>query len=176
MQRNKIFSRLLSLMLMAAAITTFTACSSDDDNDSKAKQYDDLEYFQKALCNIDANGNLVGYKHGLAIALNDDGKMKWSDAKSTCEGKNTSTRVANAAWLLPSKEQWNAMLNANGGYTGLNAALAAAGGDSSKLLEDVYWSSTEYDSDMARFYNFYSGKWDFFYKSYDYYARACLVF
>ena len=71
MQRNKIFSRLLSLMLMAAAITTFTACSSDDDNDSKAKQYDDLEYLQKALCNIDANGNLVGYNVGTVLYENE---------------------------------------------------------------------------------------------------------
>jgi hypothetical protein len=68
MQRNKIFSRLLSLLLMAAAATTFTACSSDDDdNDSTAKQYDDLEYFQKALCDLDANGNLVGYKVGTVL-------------------------------------------------------------------------------------------------------------
>ena len=72
MQRNKIFSRLLSLLLMAAAATTFTACSSDDDdNDSTAKQYDDLEYFQKALCDLDANGNLVGYNVGNVLYENE---------------------------------------------------------------------------------------------------------
>jgi len=77
MQRNKIFSRLLSLLLMAAAATTFTACGSDDDdNDSTAKQYDDLEYFQKALCDLDANGNLVGYKVGTVLQQKDETKGK----------------------------------------------------------------------------------------------------
>ena len=65
-------SRLLGLMLMAAAVTTFTACSSDDDkNDSPAKQYDDLEYFQKAICNIDASGNLVSYNVGTVLYENE---------------------------------------------------------------------------------------------------------
>ena len=73
MKTNSIFSRLLGLMLMAAAVTTFTACSSDDDdkNDSQAKQYDDLEYFQKAICNIDASGNLVGYNVGTVLYENE---------------------------------------------------------------------------------------------------------
>jgi len=138
---------------------------------------DNLPTFVTAVAMIayvDSETEHDPYKHGLAIALSDEGYIDWSDAMSACGGHKAAFN--GAAWMLPSQNMWNAMLNANGGYTGLNAALAAAGGDSSKLLEDVYWSSTEYDSDMARFYNFYSGKWDFFYKSYDYYARACLVF
>ena len=71
MKTNSIFSRLLGLMLMAAAVTTFTACSNDDDkNDSQAKQYDDLEYFQKAICNIDANGAVHIRTAGEAVPAN----------------------------------------------------------------------------------------------------------
>ena len=106
----------------------------------------------------------AAYKHGLAIALNDEGKMNWSTAKSTCEGKSA---VANAAWLLPSKNQWNAMFKAFGGneesYTGLNTALATAGGDSSKLQETDwdsnwgYWSSTPSSKDYACRVDLYDG-------------------
>ena len=86
----------------------------------------------------------ANYQHGLAIALSDEGKMNWSTAKSTCEGK---TAVSNAAWLLPSQNQWKAMFKANGGNdascAGLDGALAAAGDNSSKLQNNNnYWSST----------------------------------
>ena len=114
--------------------------------------------------------------NGLAIALSDeDNIMDWSTAKSTCEAKNTSTCVANASWMLPSKEQWNAMLNANGGYTGLQTALATAGGDSSKLPEDCYWSSTEYYSD-AWDYDFYFVEWHWDGRDEYFRVRACLAF
>ena len=91
------------------------------------------------------------YKHGLAIALSDEGSMNWSTATSTCEGKDA---VSGAAWLLPSRNQWKAMFKAFGGsdasFTGLNTALAAAGGDSSKLpMSGSYWSSSPDAGDYA---------------------------
>lgn len=125
------------------------------------------------------------YKHGLAIALSDEGTMNWSDAKSACEAKNTSTPVANASWLLPSQNQWKTMFSANGGneesFAGLNTALAAAGGDSSKLNSDIlytdfYWSSTENGSSNAWYYVFRFGYWNYSSKGNHYYVRACLVF
>ena len=84
------------------------------------------------------------FKNGLAIALADEGSMNWSTVKSTCEGK---TAITGAKWCLPSQDQWKQMFKANGGnegsYTGLNNALAAAGGESSKLQEwEGYWSSS----------------------------------
>ena len=125
------------------------------------------------------------YKHGLAIALSDEGTMNWSDAKSACEAKNTSTPVANASWLLPSQNQWKTMFRANGGnedsFAGLDTALAAAGGDSSKLNSDIlysdfYWSSTENGSSNAWYYVFRFGYWNYSSKGSHYYVRACLVF
>jgi hypothetical protein len=95
---------------------------------------------------VDADDN-----NGLAIALSDEGSMNWSTAQSTCEGK---TAVSGAAWMLPSLSQWKAMFKAFGGnegkYTGLNTALAAAGGDSSKLqMSGDYWSSSPDAGDYA---------------------------
>ena len=118
------------------------------------------------------------YKHGLAIALSDEsGKMSWSLAKSACGRKGAFN---DAAWMLPSKNQWKTMFRANGGnvesYTGLNTALATAGGDSSKLQADRYWSSTEYGSYDAWYYDFCYGGWhndvQYIYGC----VRACLVF
>ncbi len=90
------------------------------------------------------------YTHGLAIALADESNYSnWFTAKSTCEGKSA---VTNAAWQLPSRNQWNAMFGANGGdntkYTGLNNALATAGGTAMQVWGE-YWSSTTNDEDEA---------------------------
>ena len=128
----------------------------------------------------------AAYKHGLAIALSDEGKMNWSTAKSTCEGKTPT--ISGAAWMLPSQNQWKTMFKANGGndasHTGLNAALATAGG--SKLLEIIggYWSSSEVDGDKAKdvslqfndYLDDYIAVWYPDKKDGAYRVRACLVF
>ena len=114
-------------------------------------------YNTKAAAEAVATGNAVAmiayvgsdtdhatYKHGLAIALADESSeyMVWSTAKSTCEGKSA---VTNAAWLLPSQNQWKAMFKAFGDsddrYSGLNTAINNAGGTALKDI-DSYWSST----------------------------------
>ena len=120
------------------------------------------------------------YKHGLAIALSDDSSGSiWSTAKSTCEGK---TAVTNAAWQLPSQNQWKAMFKAFGGnegsYSGLNTAIGTAGGTA--LQEDAYyWASSEYDADNAWNVHPLNGGTNLYYysKDYDFFkARACLAF
>jgi len=59
---------------------------------------------------------------------------------------------------------------------GLDAALAIAGGDSSKLQSHGYWSSSEYGSDHAWVYAFNFGYWNTYLTDYNYYVRGCLVF
>ena len=120
------------------------------------------------------------YTHGMALALSDEGEMNWSPAKSTCEGK---TAVSGAAWLLPSRNQWKAMFKANGGnegsYTGLNTAVATAGGDSSKLqMNERYWTSSELDADFAWVFVLgeVSAGWDGAPKDLGHHVRACLAF
>lgn len=86
------------------------------------------------------------YNHGLAIALADEGSMDQSTALSTCSDKNTSVTISNASWMLPSKDQWGTMCNANGGYsskwTGLNTIITSTQGTG--LLTDLYWTSYSY--------------------------------
>jgi len=125
------------------------------------------------------------YKHGLALALSDEGSMNWTTAKSTCEGKSA---VTNAAWQLPSKYQWTKMIDAcknvlgtkndyqdlRDGFSGTNGISGA-----SNLQSDSYRSSTEYegDSNDAWVFNFLSGSWEEHSKDLDFFkVRACLAF
>ncbi len=105
-------------------------------------------------------GSVTGhntYTHGLAIALSDEGSMVWSTAKSTCEGK---TAITDAAWLLPSKDQWNTMFYANGGNnascTGLNTAISNAGGTA--LVAGIYWTASSTESQLGHWIAFISGE------------------
>ena len=73
------------------------------------------------------------------------------------------------------------MFSANGGsegsYTGLNTALAAAGGDGSKLQDDIYWSSTPYDEVNAWYVHLYEGThWNMLGKGINGQVRTCLAF
>ena len=122
------------------------------------------------------------YTHGLAIALADESNSDWSTAKSTCEGKSA---VTNAAWLLPSESQWNAMFKAFGGNeeqsTGLNTAITTAGGTALQEDEDVpYWSSSEYDEYNALSVHLNDGGAVWWYSEYKdesgFRVRACLAF
>ena len=117
------------------------------------------------------------YTGGLAIALSDEGRMNWSTAKSTCEGK---TAVTGAKWCLPSQNQWKAMFKANGGsessYTGLNTAISTAGGTA--FQKSCYWSSTEHGEVNAYYVYLFSGNAYFSNasKGIDYLVRAVLAF
>jgi len=114
------------------------------------------------------------YKHGLALALSNEGSMNWTTAKSTCEGKSA---VTNAAWQLPSKDQWNYMLGTSGAgsYTALRDGFSGISG-ASNLQSDEYWSRTEYDSGYAWVYDFGSGSWYEELTDDNFRVRACLAF
>ena len=121
-----------------------------------------------------------GIGQGLAIALADEaGMMNWSTAITTAAAHTPA--VTGYSWKLPTKEEWNLMFSANGGsegsYTGLNTALAAAGGNSSKLQDDIYWSSTPYDEANAWYVHLYEGThWNMLGKGINGQVRACLAF
>jgi hypothetical protein len=151
-------------------------------------------YATKAAAEAVASGNAVAmiayvgsetgddtYKNGLAIALADESNSNWNTAKSTCEGKSA---VTNAAWQLPSQNQWKAMFSANGGnegqYTGLNTAITTAGGTALQGTPP-YWSSTPSGYDDGTAYNVLLGgggaEWyRDFYEETRYRVRACLAF
>ena len=129
---------------------------------------------------------MVAYKsgsNGLVIALADEAStMNWSTANGASGAAAHTPTVSGKAWQLPSLAEWQQMFIANGGnagsYTGLNTTLAAAGGDSSKLQDVYYWSSTESGGDRAYFVNLDDGDAEFLHelKGNPYRVRACLAF
>lgn len=126
-----------------------------------------------------------GYFHGLAIAMTDEsGKMSWETAKNTCKSKNTTVPVSSSEWVLPSKNQWETMFQANGGerhkYYGLKTVLETAGGDQ-LTMDTFYWTSSEgvfhvlcleviYDTAAKEGISFKESSYS------DHYVRACLAF
>lgn len=119
------------------------------------------------------------YTNGLALALADENNgevLQWKTAGSTCSGKNTSAAVTGASWMLPSKPQWETMINKAGSYSDLRDGFSSVGGEN--MQSDKYWSSTNYDNSGFKWRcKFNSGDWDGGYGSNaDTRARACLVF
>ena len=124
---------------------------------------------------IGATGDAT-YSHGLALALTDEGQKDWTTAGTTCSGKNTSTPVTGATWLLASKDQWNTMITAAGSYTALRDGFSSITG-ASNLMSGYYWSSKEENEDNAWRYWFYEGGWNSITKSHALtYVRSCLAF
>ncbi len=113
---------------------------------------DGLAYPATAKNNLPAGVTPVGMvaykdgKSGLVIALTDENRtMSWTDAYGASGAAAHTPVVAGHTWKLPSRDDWNNIIDANGNtWTGLNTALASAGGTG--VLEDnKYWSS-----DMTR--------------------------
>lgn len=142
---------------------------------------------------------------GLAIALEDVGNANdeytW-DASGTNNGNMTAAEIVvdwasyhpingdTSGWRLPSAYDWQHMFQGCGGDTytepltnemafshgDFRTKLKAAGGDSADMQSNYYWSSTEYNSDLAWYYNFFTGKFWWFRKSGNFSVRAVLAF
>lgn len=121
-----------------------------------------------------------GYTHGLAIALDELGKMAWTDAVTACEAK---TDPIDAHWMLPTLNQWKNMFMVNDSEDSSPGALRSlvrtSGG--TIMSEANYWTSTDDgDSYYAWYVNLtYSGR--VYYhstgdKSAELITRACLAF
>ena len=136
---------------------------------------------------VGSETGVAGYTHGLALALTDESSsgMYWNDAKTACTNKNTSATVESASWMLPSKDQWNKMIDAcknvlgtNNDSRDLRDGFTSVGG--SNMESKDYWSSTEYenDSNEAWTFNFGYDCWYDYPKAEEAYpqVRACLAF
>ena len=127
------------------------------------------------------------YKHGLALALSDKGAMNWSTATGA-SGAAAHTPAAptttTSSWMLPSKDQWNKMIDAcknvlgtNNNYQDLRDGFSGISGASNLQSSARYWSSTEGGSDSAWDYKFSDGSWHDDSKVHDFIrVRACLAF
>lgn len=115
------------------------------------------------------------YTHGLALALADEGAMDWNTAISTCSGKNTSTAVANASWMLASQEQWQTMgaIQNSSTYYALRGGFSSVGG--TNLQSGYYWSSTASGA-LAWYFRYDDCMWGYMNNYRDYRVRACLAF
>ena len=149
----------------AAAARTLAEATTDDIG--KIAGADGNIYDTKDDAEAVATGNAVAmivyigttgvdtYSHGLALALTDEGTMNWATAGTTCSGKNTSTPVTGATWLLASKDQWNSMISAAGGYSALRTGFSSIG--ATDMEYGNYWSSTEVEEDSSKAWNYYFG-------------------
>ena len=115
------------------------------------------------------NGN-----NGLALAMSDEeGKMSWSDAVSTCEAHTAP--FINGTWKLATVEEWNWMVQAVGGIVALRDGFSAVGG-TNMLSDDFYWSSTGGPSTaQRRKFSTSSLGWGSTAKTEPTYVRACLA-
>ena len=108
----------------------------------------------------------------LALALADDGgEMEWATAKTTAAAHTPA--VSGGTWTLASKDDWDSMITAAGGYVALRDGFSAVGG--TNMQQNAYWSSTSF-SYYAWCYRFNNGSWFDDYQVGDNYVRACLAF
>ena len=117
-------------------------------------------------------------KNGLALALSDEGSMTWSEANSACAGKSA---VAGGTWVLPSKEQWEAMgakESNSTSATALRDGFSSVGG--TNMQSGAYWSSTENSTNVNKAYRYYFTNGYYWEnnvnKTVNNYVRACLTF
>ena len=136
---------------------------------------------------------MVAYKSetvgsSLAIALEDvsENMLTWNNTGTHNENKtaaewcsawntNTTMGVTGGTWQLPSKDQWEKMINAAGGYAALRDGFSSVGGDN--LQSVIYWSSTEGDTGTAWGFEFGNCNcYQFTLNDAVYRVRACLAF
>ena len=125
---------------------------------------------------LGSNTESYVYNHGLALALSDVGWYIQSSTEAYNHIKawddDGNKAISGATWRLPSRSQWNAMINAAGGY----AALRDSNGLSS---ENKYWSSSGWgdgSGDIACI-GFASGYWVPVPNDANWVrTRACLIF
>ena len=135
---------------------------------------------------VGSETGVAGYTHGLALALTDKGQMNWTTATgaSGAAAHTPAAPTTTSSWQLPSRDQWNKMIDAcknvlgtqndyqdlKGGFSGISGA--------SNLQSADYWSSTEYDSDSSHawYCSFSNGTRSHAGKSFNFRVRACLAF
>ena len=130
--------------------------------------YTSLPHNMKALAMI----CYVKDNHGLALALTDEeGSQNWDTAKSTAAAHPLEFS-SGETWKLPSKDEWDLMINAAGGFTKLCNGFESIGG--TNLQDMPYWSSTAVDDNNA--YSIDSQGWSEKAKKGTALVRACLAF
>ena len=108
------------------------------------------------IANTDALVNHTGHTHHAAVAAIE---FKYKDGVDA--GAHPS---GTSKWFLPSVGQWDKMATAVGDYLKLGLNLGS------------YWSSTEFDAELAWALHTDDGSWINNKKYYDHWVRACIAF
>lgn len=138
--------------------------------------YEDVYKAQSAGKTAAAKIICLDTQNSKALALSLDnqavapGTVDYATAQSRCEALNTTLAVTFGTWVLPSKAQWEAMIEA-AGYKKLRDGIGTLFGGK-KMEAVVYWSSTAGTTGHWRFH-FNEGNWED--DTYNSSARACLV-
>ena len=157
------------------------------DNGKFAARSSDTGTERAMIAYLGSETDHATYKHGLALALSDEGSMNWTTATgaSGAAAHTPAAPTTTSSWQLPSRDQWNKMIDAcknvlgtkndyqdlKGGFSGITGA--------SNLQSSDYWSSTEYDSDSSHawYYSFGHGGCSHVGKNLGVIrVRACLAF
>ena len=180
--KQKLFS-MLALLLMAAtgawAQTTINVTAGDLGKAvcTDGSIYEDVYKAQSAGKTAAAKIICLDTQNSKALALSLDnqavtpGTVDYATAQSRCEALNTTLAVTFGTWVLPSKAQWEAMIEAAGGYKKLRDGIGTLFGGK-KMEAVIYWSSTAGTTGHWRFH-FNEGNWED--DTYNSSARACLV-
>ena len=180
--KQKLFS-MFALLLMAAtgamAQTTINVTAGDLGKAvcTDGSIYENVYKAQSAGKTAAAKIICLDTQNSKALALSLDnqavapGTVDYATAQSRCEALNTTLAVTFGTWVLPSKAQWEAMIEAAGGYKKLRDGIGTLFGGT-KMEAVVYWSSTAGTTGHWRFH-FNDGDWED--DTYNSSARACLV-
>ena len=118
-------------------------------------------------------------KKGLALALQDDGFpdgfQNNINGANRCNDRNSSQPIVGATWKLASKDEWNTMINAAGGFASLRDGFGGVGG-SNLSTQYSYSSSSSYNDSQYWAIHFLTGYWSRANNDLRGVIRACLSF
>ncbi|MBO4801826.1 MAG: hypothetical protein J5545_08190 [Bacteroidaceae bacterium] len=93
-------------------------------------------------------------KKGLALHLADDWYYNNTAGAERCNQRNSFQPVAGATWKMASKDEWDTMVNAAGGYQQLRDGFSSVGG-ANLSTESYYSSSTVYETNPDKYWLYY---------------------
>ena len=122
-------------------------------------------------------------KKGLALHLKDDWYYNNTEGAERCNQRNSFQPVAGATWKLASKDEWQTMVDAYGGYQQLRDGFGSVGG-ANLNTNSFYTSSTAYEKNSAIYwlYSFrddggwYNHGWQLSKTDLSGHLRPCLAF
>ena len=139
-------------------------------NDGKNYDYSSLPQSVIAVAKI-AYVDETNHK-GLALAMTDEsGTKDWNEADTAASAHTPA--FTGGTWKLASKDEWDNMITAAGGFASLRDGFSSVEGTN---MKGMYWSSTPQNANNEWYININSGQWWSAGKTAKVNVRACLTF